>query len=108
MENVPLTLPTDAKRRLFLLKKFQCGAKRNRLSFVQKRGLCIHMTAIKDQDLIDCINASLAYLCRELGHDSMERYLRTRYGTSNIERIPISRLDELFGDLYQKECEQRD
>ena len=66
------------------------------------------MVNIKDQGLIDKFNASLAYLCQEFGHDSMERYLRTRYGTSDIARIPTSRLDELFGDLYQKECEQRD
>lgn len=65
------------------------------------------MVNIKDQGLIDSINASLDYLVREFGHDTMAHYLRTRYGTSDVEKVSSSRLDELFGDLYQKECDQR-
>jgi len=65
------------------------------------------MVNIKDQGLIDSINASLDYLVREFGRDTMARYLRTRYGTGDVEKVPSSRLDELFGDLYQKECDQR-
>ena len=65
------------------------------------------MVNIKDQGLIDSINASLDYLVREFGRDTMARYLRTRYGTSDVEKVPSTRLDELFGDLYQKECDQR-
>lgn len=66
------------------------------------------MAAIKNQGLIDSINASLAYLVGERGYEKAEQYLLSRYGTFDVEKIPTYRLEELYGDLAHEECDLRD
>ncbi len=65
------------------------------------------METRKRQDLLISIYEALDYLVKEQGADSMSRYLKTRYGSCDVDKISPSRYEDLFSDLYQKECDLR-